>query len=131
MKEKPDTQFLLEALEDATWRADHPAVKSSRYYTDPRELAILADLVEAKYIRGSVLYEQDGVTPRGVAFGGINLAGRIYRDLLKKERDEKRLVARLKRQTWVVGGWIAGIATAIVTSGAKALLDFWLRSHSH
>jgi hypothetical protein len=70
-------------------------------------------------------YHEDGVTPRGVAMGGITLSGRIYRDTLKKERDDKKLLARLRRQSWAIGGWIAGVATVIIGEGAKAVFEFF------
>jgi hypothetical protein len=125
MKDRSDTDIMIEALEEATLRAD-PNFKGQKDWSQPRELAIIADLVEAKHIRGGVAYDQDGVTPRGVAIGGITLAGRIYRDTLKKERDEKKLLSRLRRQSWAVGGWIAGVATVIIGAGAKALFEWFL-----
>ncbi len=124
MKERSDTAIIIEALEEATLRAD-PNFKGRRNWTQPRELAIIADLIEAKHIRGDVLYHPDGVTPRSVAMGGITLSGRIYRDALKKERDDKRLIARLRRQSWAVGGWLAGVATVIIGEGAKAVFEFF------
>ena len=63
--------------------------------------------------------------PRGVGMGGITLAGRIYRDTLKRERDEKKLLTRLRRQSWAVGGWIAGVATVVIGAGAKVLFEWF------
>jgi hypothetical protein len=126
MRQRSDTDIMIEALEEATLRAD-PSVTSKRDWSAPRELAIIADLIEAKCIRGDVLYHQDGVTPRGVAMGGATLAGRIYRDTLKKQRDEKKLLSRLRRQSWAIGGWLAGVATVIIGAGAKALLEWFLK----
>jgi hypothetical protein len=126
MKERSDTVIIIEALEEATVRAD-PNFNSNKNWSGSRELAIIADLIEAKCIRGEVLYQQDGVTPRGVAMAGITLAGRIYRDNLKKERDEKKLLSRLRRQTWAVGGWLAGVATVVIGAGAKVLIEWFLK----
>ena len=124
MKDRSDTDIMIEALEEATLRAD-PNFNAHKDWSQPRELAIIADLIEAKHIRGDVLYTGDGVTPRGVGMGGITLAGRIYRDTLKRERDEKKVLARLRRQSWAVGGWIAGVATVVIGAGAKALLEWF------
>jgi hypothetical protein len=124
MKERSDTSIIVEALEEATLRAD-PNFKGHKNWSAPRELAIIADLVEAKHIRGEVSYEEDGVTPRSVAMGGITLSGRIYRDTLKKERDDKKLLARLRRQSWAIGGWIAGVATVIIGEGAETVFEFF------
>jgi hypothetical protein len=126
MKVRSDTDIMIEALEEATFRAD-PNFKSEKDWSASRELAIIADFIEAKCIRGGVLYQQDGVTPRSVAMGGVTLAGGIYRDTLKKQRDEKKLLSRLRRQTWAVGGWIAGVATVIIGAGAKALIEWFLK----
>jgi hypothetical protein len=124
MKDRSDTDIMIEALEEATLRAD-PNFNARKDWSQPRDLAIIADLIEAKHIRGGVVYKKDGVTPRGVGMGGITLAGRIYRDTLKRERDEKKLLARLRRQSWAVGGWIAGVATVVIGAGAKVLFEWF------
>jgi len=61
MKDRSDTDIMIEALEEATLRAD-PNFNARKDWSQLRDLAIIADLIEAKHIRGDVLYKKDGVT---------------------------------------------------------------------
>jgi hypothetical protein len=57
MKDRSDTDIMIEALEEATLRAD-PNFNARKDWSQPRDLAIIADLIEAKHIRGGVVYKR-------------------------------------------------------------------------
>lgn len=126
MREKTisDCEIILACLYESARLAEQgPHIVEDKRLRNNRELAIIGDLIEEKYVRGSVLYHQDGVSVRAVAMGGITLKGRFYRDEIVENRRQKRLIYRLGRFTWAVGGWLTGVATVVLGAAAKALFD--------
>ena len=121
-----DVEIILKVLHESAVLAEQgPGATQEVGNRSNRELAIIADLIEEKFMRGGVLYHQDGVTVRGAAMGGITLKGRLYRDEIEGAKQQKRLLARLGRFAWAVGGWLAGVATALIGALAEILLKIF------
>jgi hypothetical protein len=125
MDKRLDTEIMIDVLSEAALRSESDPSSDYKKPRSNRELAIIYDLIDAKHIRGEILPEKDGITPRGAAMGGITLDGRKFRDVLRAQRDEKKFLARLGRFSWAIGGWLAGVATVVIGAGAKVFLE-WL-----
>jgi hypothetical protein len=127
MDKRCDTEIMIDVLNEAALRSERDPSSDYSKPRSNRELAIIYDLIEAKYIRGEILPDKDGITPRGAAMGGITLDGRKFRDTLRTQRDEKRFLTRLGRFSWAIGGWLAGVATVVIGAGAKVLFEWLLK----
>jgi hypothetical protein len=92
----PDTDLLIEILEEARLRSDVPNTQP-RQFKERRELALIIDLIDEKYIRGDVLADKGG-PPRGAAMWGITHQGRQYLQKLKSERGAKSAESERKVQ---------------------------------
>ena len=73
----------------------------------------IEDLVDAGYMRGTVIPGPDG-TPHASSTRGPTLAGRIFAEEQQEILDKKSLTGRIKSGAVLFIGWLAGILSAVI-----------------